>query len=52
MLIRVGEYSAGSDPLADEAINRHAAIEAFLRQNAGEPSSLDQTLVRMRQVLA
>ena len=52
MLIRVGEYSAGSDPLADEAINRHAAIEAFLRQNADEPSSLEQTLIRMRQVLA
>lgn len=52
MLIRVGEYSAGSDPLADEAIARHAAIEAFLRQNAGEPSNLEQTLMRMRQVLA
>ena len=52
MLIRVGEYSAGSDPLADEAIARHAAIEAFLRQNAGEPSNLEQTLIRMRQVLA
>ncbi|OPA83726.1 flagellum-specific ATP synthase FliI [Pseudomonas fluorescens] len=52
MLIRVGEYSAGSDPLADEAITRHAAIEAFLRQNAGEPSNLEQTLIRMRQVLA
>jgi len=52
MLIRVGEYSAGSDPLADEAINRHAAIEAFLRQNAGEPSNLEQTLAHMRRVLA
>ncbi|MGY2288505.1 FliI/YscN family ATPase [Pseudomonas sp. SDO528_S397] len=52
MLIRVGEYSAGSDPLADEAIQRHGAIEAFLRQNADEPSSLEHTLIRMRQVLA
>ncbi|WLH27928.1 FliI/YscN family ATPase [Pseudomonas canadensis] len=52
MLIRVGEYSPGSDPLADEAINRHAAIEAFLRQNAGEPSNLEQTLAHMRRVLA
>ena len=52
MLIRVGEYAAGSDPLADEAIARHAAIEAFLRQNADEPSSLEHTLIRMRQVLA
>lgn len=52
MLIRVGEYSPGSDPLADEAINRHATIEAFLRQNAGEPSNLEQTLAHMRRVLA
>ncbi|WP_032864183.1 FliI/YscN family ATPase [Pseudomonas canadensis] len=52
MLIRVGEYSPGSDPLADEAINRYAAIEAFLRQNAGEPSNLEQTLAHMRRVLA
>lgn len=52
MLIRVGEYSPGSDLLADEAINRHAAIEAFLRQNAGEPSNLEQTLAHMRRVLA
>ena len=52
MLIRVGEYSAGSDPLADEAISRHAAIEAFLRQNADEHSSPEHTLIRMRQVLA
>src|SRR5471032_2748156 len=52
MLIRVGEYSAGSDPLADEAIARHGAIEAFMRQGAGEPSSPDDTLRRMRKVLA
>ncbi|SDU97062.1 ATP synthase in type III secretion protein N [Pseudomonas mucidolens] len=52
MLIRVGEYAAGSDPLADEAIARHAAIEAFLRQGANEPSSPDETLKHMRRVMA
>ncbi|KMT54508.1 FliI/YscN family ATPase [Pseudomonas fildesensis] len=52
MLIRVGEYAAGSDPLADEAIARHAAIEAFMRQGAAEPSSAEQTLDHMRKVLA
>lgn len=52
MLIRVGEYVAGSDPLADEAIARHDAIEAFLRQGAGEPSTPAQTLEHMRKVLA
>jgi len=52
MLIRIGEYAAGSDPLADEAIARHAAIEAFLRQSAAEPSGARQTLDHMRKVLA
>ncbi len=52
MLIRVGEYAAGSDLLADEAIARHAAIEAFMRQGAAEPSSAEQTLDHMRKVLA
>ncbi|WP_268801075.1 FliI/YscN family ATPase [Pseudomonas huanghezhanensis] len=52
MLIRVGEYAAGSDPLADEAIARHDAIEGFLRQAANEPSSAAQTLNLMRKVLA
>jgi type III secretion protein N (ATPase) len=52
MLIRVGEYAAGSDPLADEAIARHDAIEAFMRQGSGEPSSPAQTLKHMRKVLA
>ncbi|KAF1060851.1 MAG: putative ATP synthase YscN [Pseudomonas citronellolis] len=52
MLIRIGEYAAGSDPLADEAIARHAAIEAFLRQSAAEPSGARQTLEHMRKVLA
>jgi type III secretion protein N (ATPase) len=52
MLIRIGEYAPGSDALADEAIARHDAIEAFLRQAAGEPSSPGETLRHMRKVLA
>lgn len=52
LLIRVGEYSAGSDPLSDEAIARHDAIEQFLRQDAEQTSSPTETLRRMREVLA
>ena len=52
MLIRIGEYSPGSDPLADEAIARHEVIEAFMRQAAGEPSNFHETLKHMRKVLA
>lgn len=52
LLIQVGEYAAGSDPLADEAIARHDAIEAFLRQPPHEHDSPEQMLARMRKVLA
>lgn len=52
LLVRTGDYVPGSDPLADEAIARQAAIERFLRQDAAEPSSLDDTLRALRKVLA
>ncbi|MFF7707084.1 FliI/YscN family ATPase [Pseudomonas sp. NPDC007930] len=52
MLVRVGEYAAGSDPLADEALARAAAIQGFLRQAADEPSNATQTLQQLRKVLA
>jgi len=52
LLIRVGEYSAGSDPLADEAIARHDAIEQFLRQSAEQPCGPHATLRHLREVLA
>lgn len=52
LLIQVGEYAAGSDTLADEAIARHDAIEAFLRQPPHEHDSPEDMLARMRKVLA
>ncbi|RML98649.1 Type III secretion system ATPase [Pseudomonas amygdali pv. eriobotryae] len=52
LLIQVGEYAVGSDPIADEAIARHSPIEAFLRQPPSEHDSLAQTLARLRKVLA
>jgi type III secretion protein N (ATPase) len=51
LLMRIGEYSAGSDPLADEAIARREAIDRFLRQSQ-ERCSLSDMLRQMRKVLA
>jgi type III secretion protein N (ATPase) len=36
LLVRIGEYQKGSDPEADLAIGKHAAINAFLRQGVDE----------------
>jgi type III secretion protein N (ATPase) len=44
LLLQVGEYSAGSDPQTDDAIARQAAIEQFLRQDAGTQSDYGHTV--------
>jgi type III secretion protein N (ATPase) len=43
-LLRVGEYKAGADPIADEAIAKRDAIKSFLRQGPGEAASWDRTI--------
>ena len=51
-LLRVGEYKAGSDALADEAIAKQAAIRALLCQPPDEASPFDEALRRLREVAA
>ncbi|PRD41755.1 EscN/YscN/HrcN family type III secretion system ATPase [Phyllobacterium phragmitis] len=51
LLLRVGEYVAGSDVRADAAVSRHDAIEAFLRQSADEICDFQTTLERMREIV-
>ncbi len=43
-LISVGAYSAGSDPLLDEAILRHEKIEHFLQQDIMERANVQESL--------
>ncbi|MCU6435389.1 flagellar protein export ATPase FliI [Undibacterium sp. Jales W-56] len=43
-LISVGAYSAGSDPLLDEAIRLHPHITAFLQQDILEKSTITESL--------
>jgi flagellum-specific ATP synthase len=43
-LISVGAYSAGSDPVLDEAIARHAKIESFLQQDIAEQAGVAESL--------
>jgi len=43
-LISVGAYSAGSDPILDEAIARHTKIEAFLQQDIHECANVSKSL--------
>ncbi|EHR71422.1 ATPase FliI/YscN family [Burkholderiales bacterium JOSHI_001] len=49
-LLRVGEYQAGSDPLADQAIERMPAIKELLVQAADEPAPLDSTVSHLQRL--
>ncbi len=44
MLLRLGEYQAGADPVTDCAVRLNDAINAFLRQDLREPVPLQETL--------
>lgn len=51
LLLQVGEYSKGTDAETDTAIARHAALQRFLRQPAGERSSMSETLQAMVEIM-
>ena len=51
LLLRIGEYREGSDPIADEAHRKIDAINATLTQGVFETSSLDETVQRIRRVV-
>jgi type III secretion protein N (ATPase) len=48
LLVQVGDYQPGHDPLADRAIAARAAIDAFLRQPTHDASALATTLTLLR----
>lgn len=50
LLVRVGEYQAGSDPLADEALAKLAAMQGFLRQRPEEEAPFEQTVAALERI--
>lgn len=50
ILVQVGEYRQGSDPLADEALASRPAMDAFLRQDTDDHSSFQTTLAQLANV--
>jgi ATP synthase in type III secretion protein N len=51
VLIRIGEFHRGNDPLADQAIDSRPAIDGFLRQALRNPVSFAQALAGLQQVV-
>lgn len=52
LLLRVGEYRRGSDPLADAAMDRIEPIRTLLRQAPDEAAPFEATLARMAELAA
>ena len=52
ILLKVGEYKAGSDPLMDEAIVKMPKIIEFLNQGTSEFSEFENTQEALEQILA
>ena len=52
LLIRLGEYAAGTDAQTDAAIQRHEAIESFLCQDMKTISSFSETRSRLMELIA
>lgn len=50
-LINVGAYEAGSDPVLDEAIAKHQAVEAFLQQDIAESASWGDSVQDLAQLV-
>lgn len=52
LLVQIGEYKAGNDPAADDAIKHIKGINAFLQQGLDERSSFEQTLQDLKKAVA
>lgn len=52
LLVKIGEYTRGSDPQSDRAIDKNADINAFLRQRTDEFDDFDDVVAKLLQVAA
>jgi len=51
LLVKIGEYKRGGDALTDEAIDKIAAITAFLKQRTDERSTLAEAVEKMAAIV-
>jgi ATP synthase in type III secretion protein N len=51
MLIKLGEYKPGGDPITDEAVKKIDAINAFLRQGTHEKAGFEETVKKMASIV-
>ena len=49
--MKIGEYKRGGDAVTDEAIDKIAAINQFLRQRTDERATLPDALAQMTAIV-
>jgi type III secretion protein N (ATPase) len=52
ILVKIGEYKKGSDPLIDEALDKWPRIQQFLRQGTTEYTEFDDTLAQLKALVS
>ena len=52
LMLKLGEYQPGKDPLTDRAVDSRQRVEAFLRQDLRNPVAFDVTLEQLRELTA
>jgi ATP synthase in type III secretion protein N len=52
LLVRIGEYKAGTDPEADEAIRNIGRIRQLLQQSAHEKSDFDESVLALTRLVS
>ena len=50
LLVQIGEYQKGSDPIADQAIAAHTQINEFLKQGVTDLAPYEQILKQLTEV--
>ena len=50
LLVKIGEYQHGSDPVADEALSKMDAVRNFLRQRTDESTDLETAIGGLQQL--
>jgi len=50
LLVRINEYQPGSDPLADEALQKIEPIRNFLRETADDATAMTDTRQRLSEL--
>jgi len=51
LLVKIGEYKKGADPLIDEALDKWPRIQRFLRQATTEFTTFDETQNQLRALI-